>query len=486
MAEGSAVELGTEAALPVSALEAPSVNWRKRIGALLMIAVPVAVWFAPLDLEPAPKHAIAIALFMIIGWATDALEHGLIGLIGCYLFWALRVVKVDVAFSGFANDTAWFIMGAMLFGLMASKTGLARRLAYMIMAKVGTTYSRLLLGLIISDFFITFFVPSGMPRVAIMATVAFGLIEALGVTRGSNVGRGMFLILTYTAAVFDKTIIAGAASMIARGAIEQFGHVPVLYSQWLIAYLPSDIVMILVAWRLTLWFYPPEIPSLPGGSGYLRAELKKMGAWRATEKKALALMLVAIALWTTDFLHHISPSVIGLGVGLAAVLPGIGVLSLDDMRRLNYMLIFFVASAVSMGKVLTATKGLTVLTNLVFGWVTPLISHTYISTFVLYWSAFFYHIFLASELSMLGTSIPVLMNYAAAHHLNVLAMGMIWTFACSGKIFVYQSGVLMLGYSYGFFSSKDLFRLGFCMSLVDSVLLLLVVPFYWPLIGIGR
>ncbi len=124
------------------------------------------------------------------------------------------------------------------------------------------------------------------------------------------------------------------------------------------------------------------------------------------------------------------------------------------------------------------------LTSLVFGWVTPLISHTYISTFVLYWSAFLYHLFLASELSMLGTSIPVLMNYAAAHHLKPLAMGMIWTFACSGKIFVYQSGVIMLGYSYGYFSSKDLFWLGLCMSIVDSILLLLVVPLHWPLIGI--
>ena len=273
--------------------------------------------------------------------------------------------------------------------------------------------------------------------------------------------------------------------MIARGAIERFGHVQVLYSRWLIAYLPSDIVMILVAWRLMLWFYPPEINSLPGGSGYLRDEIKKMGSWSPTEKKALALMLVAIGLWMTDFLHHISPSVIGLGIGLVAVLPGIGVLSLDELKKVNYLLVFFVASAVSMGRVLTATKGLTVLTNLVFGWVTPLIGHTYISTFVLYWSAFFYHIFLASELSMLGTSIPVLMNYAAAHHLNALAMGMIWTFACSGKIFCYQSAVLMLGYSYGFFSSKDLFRLGFCMSIVDSLLLLLVVPLYWPLIGIG-
>src|SRR5262252_4603855 len=31
----------------------------------------------------------------------------------------LGVVKFDVAFSGFADDTPWFLMGAILFGTMA-------------------------------------------------------------------------------------------------------------------------------------------------------------------------------------------------------------------------------------------------------------------------------------------------------------------------------------------------------------------------------
>ena len=111
---------------------------------------------------------------------------------------------------------------------------------------------------------------------------------------GSNVGRGMFLILTYTAGVFDKTIIAGAAAITGRGVIETVGHTQVLWSQWLVAFLPSDIITILVAWRLTLWLYPPETASLPGGIEYLKDELRKAGPWTSLEKKSLALMLSAI------------------------------------------------------------------------------------------------------------------------------------------------------------------------------------------------
>jgi sodium-dependent dicarboxylate transporter 2/3/5 len=458
----------------------------ERAGRVLAIVIPAIIWFAPFPLEATAQHALAIATFMIIAWITEALDHGLTGLIGCYLFWALGVVKFDVAFSGFADDTPWFLFGAILFGAMAGKSGLARRLAYLVVASVGTTYSRILLGLILSDFLLTFLVPSGMARVAIMAAVALGLIETFRLGPGSNIGRGMFLILTYTAGVFDKTIIAGAAAITGRGLIEKMGHVEVLWSQWFLAYLPSDVITILVAWRLTLWLYPPEQASLPGGVQFLREELDKMGPLTVMEKKSLALMLVAIGLWMTDFLHHISPSMIGLGIGLLAALPGLGVLSVEDLKRVNYLPVFFVASAVGMGKVLSATKGLDVLTNILFSWMEPLVTNVYRSTFVLYWTGFVYHIFLASEVSMLGTSMPLLMNFATSHGLNPLALGMIWTFSAGGKIFVYQSAVLIVGYAYGYFEARDMFRLGLCMSVVDSLLLLVVAPFYWPLIGIGH
>jgi solute carrier family 13 (sodium-dependent dicarboxylate transporter), member 2/3/5 len=481
----SAAGSSAAAAAP-SSMEQQPLGWRKLAGWVLMTVLPVATWFAPLDLETRAKHAIAITLFMIAGWAFEVLDPGLIGIIGCYLFWALRVVGVNVAFSGFADDTAWFVVGAILFGAMAERSGLARRIAYTVMLRVGTSYSRLLLGLIVADGVMTFFVPSGVPRVIIMATIAIGLIEAFGLGVGSNIGRGMLLIITYAASVFDKTIIAGAATITARGAIQQFGHVEVLYSRWLLAYLPSDILIILVAWRLILRFFPPENATLAGGRRYLENELQKMGRWKPMEKKSLALMGMAIALWMTDFLHHIPPSVVGLGIGLLAVLPIVGVLDIEDLKGVNYLLVFFIGAVISMGKVLTATKSIDVLTRALFAWLTPVMGHTALSSFALYWTGFVYHIFLASGLSMLGTSLPGLMNYAITHHLNPLALGMVWTFSSGATIFMYQNAVLIVGYSYGYFTSKDLLKLGLWMSLVDSLLLLIIVPFYWPLIGIGR
>src|ERR687885_1714257 len=473
-----------ETAGQVKPAEGGETSWRTSAGRVLCVVVPVCLWFAPLDLDPQVKHALAVTSFMIIAWVTEAMAHALTGLVGCFLFWALKVVPFDTAFGGFADETAWFLFGAILFGMMATKSGLARRLAYLVMMRVGNTYSRLLLGLILSDFLLTFLVPSGIARVVIMAAIAIGLVEAFGLGAGSNVGRGMFIILTYTAGIFDKMIIAGAASITARGLIEKVGHVEVLWSRWFLGYLPCSLITIFVAWRLTLWLFPPERPGLPVGNDYLRNELRKMGPWSRLEKKALLLMLLAIGLWVTDLIHHVPPSVIGIGVGLFATLPRLGVLDLEDLKRVNYLPIFFVAAAVSMGEVLVQTKALGVLTDVMFAWMGPLITNRFTLAFVPYWTAFVYHIFLGNDISMIGTGVPVLVNFANQRGLSPLALGMIWTFAAGGKIFVYQSAVMIVGYSYGYFDTRDMLRVGLCLTAVESVLLLLLVPFYWPLLGI--
>jgi di/tricarboxylate transporter len=154
------------------------------------------------------------------------------------------------------------------------------------------------------------------------------------------------------------------------------------------------------------------------------------------------------------------------------------------MRRLNYLPVFFVAAAVSMGTVLQATKGLDVLTANVFAWMQPYMTNIISTTIVMYWAAFIYHFLLASEISMLGTSIPLVVEFAKSQGMNPLQLGMIWTFAAGGKLFAYQSGVLIVGYSYGYFAARDLVRIGACLTLVEFAVLLLLVQFYWPLIGI--
>src|SRR2546426_12363998 len=143
-----------------TAVGAGSQLTRKQLAGL--IAAPLVLlmlWFMPTHEDAAAQHAIAISALMIILWATEAMDHALTGFFGVFLFWILGVSRFENAFSGFSNETPWFLLGAILIGAMASKSGLARRIAYTIATRIGTSYSRLLLAFIIVDFLLTFLIP---------------------------------------------------------------------------------------------------------------------------------------------------------------------------------------------------------------------------------------------------------------------------------------------------------------------------------------
>jgi anion transporter len=455
------------------------------IGAVVGVLALPALWFAPLPLEPRTQHGLAIACFMMLFWIFEAIPHFMTGLLGCWLFWALGVVPSRIAFSGFINEGPWFLIGALFLGLMITETGLARRLAFAILSAVGTRYSRILLGFILTDFLLTFMIPAGPPRVILLGSIVLGIVASFGLDNKSNVARGSILAITFSATLFDKTIIGSTPSILARSLIEEHGHVPVYWTQWFIAYFPLDVINILAAWWLILRLYPPEKMELEGGKEFLQRQREALGPWSGGEIRAAVLAAVAVGLWATDFLHHINPAIVGFGVGLAAMMPGFGVLKPEDARKINYGIFFFMGAAISMGEVLRETKALDILSGALFGFLTPYIHNVLHSTVILYWAAFAAHLVLASETAMIAATMPLVMQFGLQQHLDPLALGLVWSFATGGKLFVYQSLVLIAGYSFGCFNARDVFRIGIFFLIAESLLMLLLVPFYWPLIGVG-
>ena len=453
------------------------------ISTTLCTAAALGVFLIPMDMSPQAYKALAITVWMVLLWIFSPIDHSITGLAGCFLYWASGAVSFETAFSGFSQDTPWFLFGAIILGTMAAQSGLARRLAYSVMSLVGVSYARILLGVILVDFLMTFIVPSGTARVVILASICLGIVEAFDVAPKSNISRGLFIIFTYTATIFDKMLIAGAASIVARGLIERSGGVPVYYSQWFLAYLPCDLITVAACWVTVLWLYPPEKKELSQGRAFIDLQLAKLGPLTDREKRAALLMVLTVVLWLTDFIHHVPAAMIGFGAGLAACLPGIGVIDSEEFKRIDPLPIILVGAVLSMAVVLVETKAIDVLNAAFFSRVLPLAQSVNYSALVLYWAGFFYHFFLP-EPSNISTSMPLLMSFAKSNNLSPLAIGMIWTFAAGGKIFMYQSPVLIVGYSYGQFEAKDLLKVGLVLTVVESLILILLVPTLWPLIGI--
>jgi len=166
----------------------------------------------------------------------------------------------------------------------------------------------------------------------------------------------MFLILTYTANIFDKMIIAGAGSITARGGSRNRAAVEVLWSQWFLRSCPAASSRCWGAWWSTLKLYPPEQVGLAGGYESLREELRKMGPLAPRERNARHAHSGGHRAVLTDFIHHISPAVIGIGVGLFAMLLAIEIIEpqeCDGSTTCRCSL----SRRRQMGTVMEATKG---------------------------------------------------------------------------------------------------------------------------------
>jgi solute carrier family 13 (sodium-dependent dicarboxylate transporter), member 2/3/5 len=457
---------------------------RTLLGLLLGPMVGLMIWWLPLGVTPAAHKALAIAGFMLAYWIMEPVDHGITALIGCYLFWALKVTTFSTAFSGFTSPIPWFLFGTLVLGEVASRTGLAKRVGYLVITKVGLpSYAQLVLGIITLIFLLNFLIPSPQAQIAIVAPLLIGLIMVFESGSRTTVAKGLFVLLTYTCTLFGKMILSSNSSILARGIIEAQTGQQVFWSQWLLAFLPVTLLTIVAGWLTILWLYPVERLHLSRGQQFLREELEKLGPWSRDEQRALACLLLAVSLWATDLVHHLHPGMIALGMGLFLVLPKVGLLDMKAVRTLNFLLVIFMAGALSMGNVLNETAALTFLMKTVVGWIAPLLSDPWQATTILYWGGFLYH-FLMADNAMVVTGLPVLLQVADVEGYHPIAMGLIWTFTTGGKVFVYQAASYIVGYSYGYFEGKDLLKVGAVLTVVEGILLMVVVPLYWPLIGL--
>lgn len=452
---------------------------------LLAVALGAAVYFSPIVSSEVGRRAFAVTILMLVMWITEALPLSATALVGCLLFWVWANIPMPKSFSGFTSDTPWYVMGILLLGIMADTTGLAKRLAYNIVLRLGTSYGKILGGMMVMNFVLTFILPSGVARCLILCAISIGMLQTYGMAKGSNVGRGLMLAMTYQASLFDKFVIAGATAVLAKGLMESIGKVQVTYGMWLIAFAPLAVLTIIASWFLIMKLFPPEKRALEGGEEYCRAQLAAMGRISAGELKAIAILGIATLLWMTDHWHHMSASKIGLTAGLFACLPVVGALKKEDFQKANFHPVIFLAGAMCMGYVMADTEILKTLTAALFKWMTPVLkSSSVLAPMLMYWYANIFHLFLGNEASMLVATLPALMQFCVKEGFNPLTLGLLWTFSAGGKVFIYQMSVLVVGYAFGYFSTKDLFKFGLGLFFVESFMLLVILPWYWPLIGL--
>jgi len=226
------------------------------------------------------------------------------------------------AFSGFAEDWILLIIVAFLIARGVIKSGLGKRIAFLIIRKFGKSSLGLSYSVIAADMFIAPAFPSNTAR----SGVLFPIINALAMDSGSKVADGTrkklgsYLMMSSMAGLTISSslwLTAMAANPAGAKMAKEFG-VNITYGSWAMAAIVPVLVLYFLIPRVIMKFYPPEVKETPDAPRIAQDALDKMGKVSRNEWIMLGVFIGMVGLWiASSFVPEINKTAVAfLGLGI--------------------------------------------------------------------------------------------------------------------------------------------------------------------------
>jgi divalent anion:Na+ symporter, DASS family len=284
-----------------------------------ILVVGAAIWFipVPIGLKPEAWKLFAIFVATILGFILQPLPIGSIAFISITFSALAGVLKPAEALSGFGNSTIWLIVSAFLFAKGFIKTGLGRRIAYMLIKKMGDSTLKLGYTIVLSDLIISPATPSNAARAGgIMFPIVRSLASAFESEPGPSARRvGSFLMQVgyqgnaITSAMF-MTAMAGnpLIALLAAKAL----NINITWGQWALAASVPGVLSLLIIPYFLYKVYPPELKETPEAKVFATKELETMGAMSIGEKIVAGIFVGALVLWSTSQYTKLDATVVAM------------------------------------------------------------------------------------------------------------------------------------------------------------------------------
>lgn len=485
-------------ARPASAAFPPAV-WVALAAALAVMALP-----QPEGLSVAGQRTLAILVFAVIVWLTEALDYAvsaalIVALLALGLGTApatgataaLGTAKaLGIALGGFANSALALVAAALFLSVAMTATGLDRRIALRTLDKVGTSARGVLVGAIVVTIILSLMVPSATARVACVVPIMTGIIAAFGVDRRSSFAAALMIVVAQGTSIWNIGIMTSAAqNMLTVGFMHKsIGHAP-SWANWLMAGAPYAVAMSVVLYGVVRRLMPPEREQIEGGAEAVRRELAALGPMSAAEWRVLVVVAALIVLWISEkTLHEIDTTTVTI-CGLALLLlPKVGVMSWPQVQKaVPWGTIVVFGVGISLGTALLDTKAATWLADGVVQAVHldrlgPFGIFAALSAFLIV-----IHVGFASATSLTSALIPILIAVLQrlGGDLNVAGMTMLLGFVVSfGFILPINAPQNMVCLGTETFTSRQFTRVGLWLTVLGYALLLAFAATWWRLLGL--
>lgn len=479
-------------------------NWGLVAAVLAMIVVLALP--TPAGLPVAGHRTLAILVFAVIVWMTEAVDYAVSALLIAALMAFLIGLSPDpanpkilmgtsralgIAFGGFSNTALALVAAALFLAAAMTITGLDRRIALGILSRVGTDTRHVVIGSMLVGIVLAFMVPSTTARVSCLVPIMLGIIAAFGVSKTSAFAGMLMITTAQTASIWNVGIkTAAAQNMVAVGFIEKQLGKSVTWLDWLIAAGPYALIMTVALYFIMMWMMPPEAREVPGGPIAVKKALADLGPMKPSELKLLVISLSLIALWATEgVLHPFDTSTTTVAAIALLFLPGINVLTWKQAQpAIPWGTIVLFGIGISLGSALLSTKGAPWLADLVvaqFGLkqATALSILAIMGLFLIV-----IHLGFASATALASAMIPIViavLQSVSTPGINLVGMTIVLQFIVSfGFILVVNAPQNMVAYGTETFAARDFVRTGLVITVLAYLLALVFGVTYWRWIGL--
>ena len=474
-----------------------SFDMKKMFFLSLGIAVFLLVYLAPQlpdAIDPMGEHFAlskqakgALAVFLLAGiwWVFEVVPIGVTSITIGVLQILFMIRPAKETFEDFMDPSVMFIFASIVIGLVFTKTGLTKRLAYKMLNIVGEKTSMIYLGC----FVVTAALSHIMAHTAVAATVYPLLLTIYSlysddVNEKTQFGKGLFMGMAYVAGAGSIITLLGAA----RGAVALGFYKDIVdkdISFFTLSYymFPIGWIMVFILWGFFMVFFKPEKKTVPGLREKVKYLSSKMGP--ITQKEIVAALIVGVCILIMSlrsFVPILQPidktALILISTILFFVL---GILDLDDLEAVPWNIILLFAGAMSIGFCLWDTGAAN---WMAVNWLT-MFKNAPSFVFIM-GIAFFVMMMTNFIMNVAAIAIVLPVALVIAPYLNVAPEVILFaSLVTSGMPFLLLVGAApnAIAYDSKQFTTGEFFKAGVPASIILMIVTGIAVLVIWPMMG---
>ncbi|RRQ50698.1 DASS family sodium-coupled anion symporter [Maribacter algicola] len=307
---------------------------------LLVINLPVVLISEQAD------AVIAVALWMIVWWITEAVSISVTALLPLLLFPILKIMPMEDVGANYGSPIVFLFFGGFVMALALEKVNLHKRIALSIIRITGTTPNKVILGFMIATATLSMWI-SNTASTVVMLPIAMSVIQLLiddadGFTKSDrNFALSVMLGIAFSAnAGGIATVIGTPPNSVLIGLLENEYDIEISFLKWMVIGLPFSVIMIALCYFVLVKFmFPNGALKFNASKSIIDSELKKLGPTSAKEKMVLVIFGITVFLWVfRTVINSIFPF-LGLSDAMISIFAAIALFALPfNLRKGDFIL----------------------------------------------------------------------------------------------------------------------------------------------------